>query len=147
MNAPDFSDWWQISRTISRYGHLADQGRYVDMADLFLPEGRMLLFRPRAHEPAEAPRGRAELIAAFEALRPFLATSHVLAPSTVEVDGDTARAQTACMAHHISETPDGKVRFTLADRYDDVLVRVGGEWRFRERRKYTDWTETTPLRR
>lgn len=142
-----FADVLAITRTIARYGRFADQRRSADMADLFVPDGRMLMFRPRTSEPAEAPGGRDQLIAAFDALAAFVATSHVLSPSDVEIEGDLARAHTYCMSHHISETPEGRVRFTLADRYEDTLVRVDDRWLFRERRKYTDWTETAPLRR
>ncbi|MEU4014723.1 nuclear transport factor 2 family protein [Microbacterium sp. NPDC028030] len=142
-----FDDWVAITRTISRYGRYADQRRSADMADLFTVDGRMLMFRPRAVEPAESPQGREQLIAAFDALAAFVATSHVLSPSDIEIEGDTARAHTYCMSHHIRETSEGRVRFTLADRYNDALVRVGQDWLFRERRKYTDWTETSLLRR
>ncbi|MCR2824188.1 nuclear transport factor 2 family protein [Microbacterium sp. zg.Y909] len=142
-----FTDWLAITRTIARYGRFADQRCSADMADLFTADGRLLMFRPRADTPAESPQGRVQLIAAFDVLANFAATSHVLSPSDIEIDGDTARARTACMAHHISDTPDGRTRFTLADRYDDTLVRVDGGWLFQERRKYTDWTEQTPLRR
>ena len=143
----EFADWREIGGTIARYGRYADQRRFTDMAELFEPDGRMWMYRPRATEPAEAPQGRAQLTVAFEALAAFAVTSHVLAPSEIEIDGDAARACTSCMAHHISETADGKTRFTLADRYVDTLVRAGGRWLFRERRKYTDWTETVALRR
>ena len=142
-----FDDWLAITRAIARYGRFADQRRFADMADLFVAEGRMLMFRPRADAPTESPQGRDELIAAFHELDVFVATTHALAPSEVEIDGDTARARTACMSHHIRETPDGRMRFTLADRYDDTLVRLDGRWLFRERRKYTDWTEQAALRR
>ena len=142
-----FDDWLAITRTITRYGRYADQRRFADMASLFVPDGRMLMFRPRADAPAESPQGREELIEAFGALSVFVATTHALASSEVEIHGDTARARTACMSHHISETPEGRVRFTLADRYDDTLVRLDGRWLFRERRKHTDWTEQAALRR
>jgi hypothetical protein len=143
----EFDDWLAITRMIVRYGRLADQRRSGDMADLFTADGRMLMFRPRADEPAEAPEGRGQLIAAFDALAAFVVTSHVLSPSDVEIEGDSATAHTSCMSHHISEAPEGRIRFTLADRYEDTLVRIEGRWLFRERRKYTDWTESTPLRR
>ncbi|MFK3677841.1 nuclear transport factor 2 family protein [Microbacterium sp. NPDC090218] len=142
-----FGDWLAITRAIARYGRFADQRRFADMAALFATDGRMLMFRPRAEEAAESPQGHEQLVAAFEALTAFVATSHVLAPSDVEVDGDTARAHTCCMSHHIRETPEGRVRFTLADRYEDTLVRIDGRWLFQERRKYTDWTESVALRR
>lgn len=147
MSTDGFADWHAITLTIARYARYADERRFADMAALFTSEGRMLMFRPRASVPAEEPQGTTALVAAFEALIAFEVTSHVLAPSEVEVDGDEARARTACMAHHIRDTPDGRVRFTLADRYDDTLVRVDGRWLFRERRKHTAWTETAPLRR
>ena len=147
MTAPEFSDWWAISRTIARYARYADQRRTADMAALFADDGRLLMFRPRATEPAEAAQGREQLVAAFESLRAFAATSHVLAPSEIEVDGDVAHATTACMSHHVSEAGGQKTRFTLADRYEDTLVRTQGAWLFRERRKYTAWTESAPLRR
>ena len=142
----EFADWLGISRTIARYGRFADQRRSADMADLFVPDGQMLMYRPRSDTPAESPRGREQLIAAFDALAAFVSTSHVLSPSDIEIDGAAARAHTYCMSHHISETPDGRVRFTLADRYEDTLVRIDGEWSFQERRKYTDWTESVSLR-
>lgn len=142
-----FADWWAITRTIARYGSLADRRRITEMADLFVEKGRMLMFRPRADEPAESPQGREQLIAAFGSLQAFIATSHLLSPSDVDISGDTARVLTYCMSHHIRETADGRTRFTLADRYDDTLVRTASGWLFQERRKYTDWTESTPLRR
>ncbi|WP_194420648.1 nuclear transport factor 2 family protein [Microbacterium abyssi] len=148
MNAAaQFADWRAVTRVIARYGRFADQRRPEDMADLFVADGRMLMYRPRAETPAESPQGREQLIRAFSALSQFAVTSHVLSPSDVEIDGDNARVHTYCMSHHIREAPDGRTRFTLADRYDDTLVRVGDQWLFQERRKYTDWTESTPLRR
>lgn len=142
MNAPEFADWWAITRTIAQYGRSADARRFDDMVSLFAVDGRMLMFRARSEDPAESPAGHGELRRAFEALEQFDVTSHVLAPSEVVVHGDTAWATTYCMSHHIRVTDQGKVRFTLADRYEDTLVRSGAHWLFLERRKYTDWSET-----
>lgn len=142
-----FADWWAIADLIARYARYADERRFADMAALFDVEGRMLMFRPRQDAPAESPQGHPELIAAFGRLADFPVTSHVLAPGIIEVDGEEATAHTNCMSHHISDGPDGRVRFTLSDRYDDTLVRRDGQWLFRERRKYTDWTERVLLRR
>ncbi len=146
-HVPEFADWWEITRLIARYAQLADAKRYAEMTELFHPDGQMLMFRPQAAQAAEVPQGRDELMHAFRALDAVPVTSHVLSPSVVEMDGAIARVHTNCMAHHISEAPDGKVRFTLADRYVDTIVRLDGAWVFQERRKYTDWTETALLRR
>lgn len=147
MTALSFADWWAVTQTITLYGRLADQGRTDEMASLFTPDGRMHMYRPRAEQPAQTPQGHAELREAFADLAQFVATSHVLSPSEVEVHGDVARAHTYCMSHHIRDTDQGPVRFTLADRYEDTLVRDAERWLFRERLKFTDWTESAPLRR
>lgn len=102
-----FPDWLAITRVIARYARFADQRRFTEMAGLFVPDGRMLMFRPRAEEPAESPQGQEELIAAFSALAAFTVTTHALSPSDVEIGGGTARAHTTCMSHHISETGRG----------------------------------------
>ncbi|HEY8385473.1 MAG TPA: nuclear transport factor 2 family protein [Porticoccaceae bacterium] len=47
-----------------------------------------------------------------------------------EVDGDTATAH--CYCREIIKLKDGRI-WKLVGRYDDRLVRSGGEWRFIER--------------
>ncbi|MGV9193830.1 nuclear transport factor 2 family protein [Microbacterium sp. MC2] len=141
-----FDDWRAITDVIARYARYADERRFADMARLFTADGRMLMFRPGRDVPSQTAQGRPELTAAFGVLTDFAVTSHVLAPSSVEIDGGTAKARTTCVSHHITEGEGGRVRFTLCDRYDDTLVREGECWLFRERRKHTDWTERVLLR-
>ncbi len=135
-----------ITRTITSYARYADERRADDMAALFVPDGRLAMFRPRQSEPTEIAIGRDQLAAAFRSLDRFLVTSHFLGQSVIDCDGDEATAHTYCMSHHIADEPEGKRRYTLADRYVDTLVRLEGRWLFRERCKYTDWTETALLK-
>lgn len=51
----------------------------------------------------------------------------------IEIDGDRASAR--CWCREIVMMKDGSV-MRVVGRYDDELVREGGEWRFR-RRSYT----------
>ncbi len=143
---PQFDEWVGITRTIATYARLADERRADEMASLFTPDGRLLMFRPRQTEPAETAVGRDELANAFRALDRFSATSHFLGPSVIDCEGDTASAHTYCMSHHIADEAEGRRRYTLADRYIDTLILVDGHWLFQERRKYTDWTESAPLK-
>ena len=132
---PGIPDREQITRTIATYARLADERRAAEMAALFTVDGRLELFRPRSSEPAEVAEGRAQLERAFLVLARFPVTTHFLGQSIVDVDGDTATAQTYGMSHHISgDTPDDRRRVTLADRYVDTLRRVDGVWLFSARR-------------
>ena len=138
----------QIVGLIGSYARLADERRFLDMAALFTVDGRLEMYRPRSSEPAEVAEGRAELERAFHALEQFATTTHFLGQSLVSIDGDHATAHTYGMSHHIAgETRETRRRITLADRYVDELVRVDGAWFFRERKKLTDWTESTSLQR
>ncbi len=144
---PWLDDREQITRTIATYAQLADERRAAEMAALFTVDGRLEMFRPRSSEPAEIATGRKQLEQAFRVLDRFPVTTHFLGQSIVDVDGDSATAQTYGMSHHISgDTAEDRRRVTLADRYVDRLVRVDGRWLFSERKKYTDWTESTLLR-
>lgn len=143
---PRFEEWEAITRTIATYARFADERRAEDMASLFTGDGRLLMFRPRQAEPAEVAVGRDQLESAFRTLDRFAATSHFLGQSVIDCEGDRAQAHTHCMSHHIADETEGRRRYSLADRYVDTLVRVDGRWLFSERRKYTDWTETAPLK-
>ncbi len=62
------------------------------------------------------------------------------------MEGDTATAETYCLAHHIHERDGVVVDRTLAIRYRDRLVRAGDRWRFAERILVVDWESEQPLR-
>lgn len=143
---PLFEEWLGITQTIARYARLADERRADDMASLFAPDGRLVMFRPRQIDPTEVAIGHEQLVQTFRALDRFAATSHFLGQSLVECEGDRATAHTYCMSHHIADEAEGRRRYTLADRYVDTLLRLDGRWLFHERRKYTDWTETALLK-
>jgi len=60
-------------------------------------------------------------------------------------DGDRARGESYCLAHHISFGADTERTIMIASiRYLDEFVKEDGEWFFAERRLMVDWTETRP---
>ena len=64
-------------------------------------------------------------------------TMHCMSTQLVEIDGDAARAETYCVAHHVR--PDGG-HFATGVRYLDALVRTRAGWRIRQRCVRTEWT-------
>jgi hypothetical protein len=51
-------------------------------------------------------------------------------PASIEINGDNATART--FTHEVLELPDGEIRRPVG-RYDDILVKVGGRWLYKER--------------
>ncbi len=59
---------------------------------------------------------------------------HCVMNSTINVDGERATAQSYVLVVHGGE----QVGVGIAGRYEDQLVKVGGVWRFRERKAHFD---------
>ena len=71
----------------------------------------------------------------------FTATMHFIGPPSVRVDGDTAHADTYCVAHHLTGTTD----MVLGLRYVDRFERRDGPWLIARRVCAFDWTYTVPI--
>jgi 3-phenylpropionate/cinnamic acid dioxygenase small subunit len=71
----------------------------------------------------------------------YARTMHLLGTQAIEVDGDVARAETYCVAHHVR--PDGG-HLAVGVRYQDDLVRGPTGWLIRRRIVHTDWSRDTP---
>jgi uncharacterized protein (TIGR02246 family) len=73
-------------------------------------------------------------------------TFHTVRNQTAVIDGDTAQAETYCVAMHILNSTDGeRMRMDMGIRYQDSFVRQDGVWRFARRELIVDWVETTEL--
>jgi ketosteroid isomerase-like protein len=55
----------------------------------------------------------------------------LITPSVIEIKGDRAAAH--CNIHEFGEMADKKSHFEASGTYDDVLSKVGGNWRFESR--------------
>ncbi len=67
--------------------------------------------------------------------------SHLLGQSLIEIDGDTAGAETYYIAVTLDTAADGEPRCSkLGGRYVDRLEKRGGEWRIKHRTCLRDWS-------
>jgi hypothetical protein len=78
------------------------------------------------------------------ALGAMLRTQHLLGQMLIEVDGDTASAETYCHAYHEVAGPDGPIEIVVGGRYLDRLVRTTAGWRIAHRRYVMDWNRNLP---
>jgi hypothetical protein len=85
-------------------------------------------------------------------------THHLMGNSVIELDGDTARVETYCIAHHRSHpTPasnqamigthnlspeqlNQEMELVIGIRYLDVVERRDGVWKIKERSLVFDWS-------
>jgi hypothetical protein len=77
----------------------------------------------------------------------FVGTTHLLGYSRVEIDGDSARSMTSCVAHRLVASVDcsGSVDFVSGVRFLDELERRAGSWAITHRRCVGDWACTVPV--
>lgn len=76
-------------------------------------------------------QGRAALLETWDGLwKDWLEVAFLGEVGSIEVDGDKAACRS--YAREIVRMKNG-VTFKLAGRYDDALVREGGEWKFAHR--------------
>jgi hypothetical protein len=73
-----------------------------------------------------------------EALSNLTATHHLIADPLIQLDGDVARCDTYCIAHHLGPDSD----LVLGLRYVDRFEKRDGKWLIRKRVCAFDWTYT-----
>lgn len=99
------------------------------------------------HQPADADEpirlicGAEEIGRNTELIKGYERTFHVLGQSTYEIDGDRARGEVYCIAHHLSPDRHGGTNYVMYVRYDDDYVKREGRWGIETRRVRVDWTE------
>lgn len=117
---------------------LARYARGIDRCDLetlngIWAEGATVDFGNGA---ADAPGWCQATVAALSGM---LRTQHMLGQMLIELDGDTAEAETYCQAYHEVAGPDGPYEMLVGGRYLDRLVRTPEGWRIAYRRYVMDW--------
>jgi len=112
------TDQDDIRDLIASYALALDAGDTDDCAQLFTEDGEFVVYG--------ATRSGRDAVRAMFAQAPR--GMHLTGVSKIDVTGDTATARAQVL--FVNATTHGK-RLAL---YDDDLVRVGGQWRFRRRR-------------
>jgi ketosteroid isomerase-like protein len=137
-------DQTAIRALIDAYAHFADRRQPADQAALYAEDATTLVYNgdPATSEPVQSIQGPTAHAEAFKVLSQYLATTHFNGQSTVLVDGDCAHGETYCLAHHLSESGDGRTLLVMSIRYQDSFLRTEGGWRFSERKLIIDWTDS-----
>jgi 3-phenylpropionate/cinnamic acid dioxygenase small subunit len=121
-------DEWAINRLLVRYCRYLDDGRYDDLAELFTPDGVLDAMGVRAE-------GRSAVREFFPTEAPAVgrpSSCHLLSNVMVDIDGDSARAESNWTLIQRDET--GQMGIVLAGRYSDELQQIDGEWYLSHRR-------------
>ena len=141
----DLRDRLEIRDLAERYARTLDRRDWAHAESLFTEDVELRLHRPDGSVLFDI-SSRESLLKGLSVVERYRATTHFVGNQTVEIDGDTATAETYCMAHHIHEEKGVEYDLVMAIRYQDELRRVEGRWRFRCRVLLVDWEQDLPLR-
>ena len=131
----EFSDYLQIQNLLHRYAHLMDQadfdgvGQLFAHADVYMPGDAGDFFKDAA--------GLANLWRKWNRVYPdtgTLRTRHITTNLILEADGPN-RARGQCYVLVVQATPTFALQPVIAGTYQDKFEKVGGNWRFAERRE------------
>ncbi|MBV9291996.1 MAG: nuclear transport factor 2 family protein [Frankiales bacterium] len=135
---------------VESYALAVDRADGAAVAGLFVDDGVLALWMdPASGEQTGGRRGRDEVAAAVDGIARYRATHHTISASGWTVDGDTARGETTCTAHHVEPVDDGSSYRdrVLFIRYADDCRRTAGGWRFARREVRVQWVTLLPVDR
>jgi ketosteroid isomerase-like protein len=132
-----------IRQLIDAYAHCADRRDAKGQMALFTADTVFEVFMDsRSAEPTQTLRGRGALAPVFENLNTYQATTHFNGQSTVEIEGNTAKGESYCIAHHLMIDGEKRMMMVASIRYLDTFSKENGAWLFAERKLMVDWTDT-----
>jgi len=137
MDTAELADRLAIAETLALYCRGIDRCDADQLAAAFTPEA-VIDYGDGAHPVAAVIPG---LMAGLGSMR---LTQHNITNTVIRITGDTARAETNCVALHIIPAPDGEVELTVGGRYLDTLARREGRWLIAERLYVMDWNRSVP---
>ncbi len=137
LSLQEISDRLEITDLTVRYSHAVDTGQWELLGEIFTADARI------DFTAMGGPCGGVEEITAFlRATMPtFPAYQHLVANTSIVLDGDTATARTMCHNPLTLPGPDARLMF-CGLWYLDRFARVDGVWRIAERviEKSLVWT-------
>jgi hypothetical protein len=125
-----------IHDLITLYSRTVDRCDVETLKSLFWPDG-ICQYGPRMNAWEWA-----ELTVAN--LKTKNRTQHFIGNILVDVDGDSARAESYCRAYLEYETPDGTREMMIGGRYIDRWERRDGAWKIAYRLYVLDWNQNGP---
>ena len=143
ISPEEVADRLAIRQLIDAYAHCADRRDAKGQMALFTADTVFEVFMDsRSPEPTQTMRGRDALAPVFENLNTYQATTHFNGQSTVEIEGNTAKGESYCIAHHLTVDGEKRMLMVASIRYLDTFSKENGAWLFAERKLMVDWTDT-----
>jgi SnoaL-like domain len=124
-----------ILAVLVRYGRLLDDKDLVGYSNLFAADGVW----EGGIGSAEGPEGIQEMLeTVYGRVEPgqYGSDYHIMSDFEIDVDGDTATSWSRWT--WIVEGDEGKPAAQRSGHYEDELVKIGGEWKFKYRLTVTE---------
>ncbi|PLK24118.1 hypothetical protein C0V72_05970 [Porphyrobacter sp. TH134] len=137
MDIAEIADRLAIAETLALYCRGIDRCDPDQLAAAFTP-GAQIDYGDGANPIAAVIPG---LMAGLGAMR---LTQHNISNTVMRIAGETARAETHCVALHIIPAPGGEIELVVGGRYLDRLEKHAGRWQIAERVYVMDWTRSAP---
>jgi uncharacterized protein (TIGR02246 family) len=128
----------ELHQLVLRYARACDTHDAAEFAAIFTEEAEIV-------SPGHTMTGRDQIVAVVPtALKSmYLKTMHLVHNDMAWVDGDTARGETYCIAHHLTPAEAGKASdYIMAIKYDNRFRKIDGRWYFAHRHLNLNWSET-----
>ncbi len=126
-----------IAETLALYCRGIDRCDPEQLAAAFTPDA-MIDYGDGAKPIAETIPG---LMSGLGSMR---LTQHNISNTVMRIDGETAKAETNCVALHLIPAPEGEIELVVGGRYLDKLAKREGRWQIAERLYVMDWNRTAP---
>lgn len=137
MDLTELADRLAIAETLALYCRGIDRCEPEQLAAAFTPDA-LIDYGDGARPIAEVIPG---LMAGLGAMR---LTQHNISNTVMRITGETARAETNCVALHLFPAPEGEIELTVGGRYLDRLAKREGRWLIAERLYVMDWNRSVP---
>ncbi|MFN4021059.1 MAG: nuclear transport factor 2 family protein [Erythrobacter sp.] len=137
MDITEVADRLAIAETLALYCRGIDRCDAQQLAAVFTADALI--------DYGNGARPVAEVIPALMAgLGAMRLTQHNISNTVMRIAGETARAETNCVALHLIPAPDGEIEVVVGGRYLDTLAKQDGRWRIAARLYVMDWNRTAP---
>lgn len=126
----ELTDRLEIADLLVAYAHAVDRRRWDDLDRVFTPDAAI------DYRDMGGIRGSLAEVKEFLAgsMTMYVRTQHLIGSSRVELDGDTATAESMCHNPMVRAKSDGSEHVVTCDLwYHDVLARTGDGWRITAR--------------
>ncbi|MEC3917514.1 nuclear transport factor 2 family protein [Nocardia sp. CDC153] len=130
LSLQEISDRLEIEDLMVRYSHAVDTHQWELLDEIFTTDAHI------DYTAMGGPAGDVESTKKFLAtvMPNFSAFQHLIANSSIRVEGDHATARTMCHNPMLVTSGDGTRQLMLCGLwYHDTFLRVNGEWRIQQR--------------